>query len=48
MVTGQVAGTAAALAALHNTVPRRLEVAALQRALINQGVDIGAVGSASL
>jgi len=47
MVTGQVAGTAAALSALHNTVPRRLEVSALQRTLIKQGVDIGAVGSVS-
>jgi len=46
MVTGQVAGTAAALAALHDTVPRRLEVSALQRALISQGVDIGAIESA--
>jgi len=45
MVTGQAAGTAAALAALQNTVPRRLDVPALQQALINQGVDIGAVRS---
>lgn len=48
MVTGQAAGTAAALAALQNTVPRWLEVAALQRALINQGVNIGGVRPASL
>ncbi len=44
MVTGQAAGTAAALAAMRNTVPRKLEVSRVQRALIRQGVDIGEVG----
>ena len=44
MVTGQVAGTAAALAASSDTVPRNLDISALQRALIKQGVDIGEAG----
>jgi hypothetical protein len=41
LVTGQVAGTAAALAALRNSSPRALDVSTLQRALVAQGVDIG-------
>ncbi len=48
MVTGQAAGTAAALAALSNTVPRQLDVSALQRTLIGQGVDIGEAGREAL
>lgn len=46
LVTGQVAGTAAALAALKATTPRQLDVRELQRALLSQGVDIGEVGKA--
>ena len=41
LVTGQVAGTAAALAASQNSVPRALDVRMLQRTLVKQGVDIG-------
>ena len=41
LVTGQVAGTAAALAALRNSSPRALDVSTLQRTLVAQGVDIG-------
>ncbi len=41
LLTGQVAGTAGALAAIHNISPRELDVGALQRALIGQEVDIG-------
>jgi len=43
-VTGQVAGTAGALAAMRNILPRALNVSTLQRALIGQGVDIGKAG----
>ena len=43
--TGQVAGASAALAASSDTVPRKLEVSVVQRALIKQGVDIGEVGA---
>tara|TARA_B100000315_G_scaffold244732_1_gene269794 strand:- start:2264 stop:3682 length:1419 start_codon:yes stop_codon:yes gene_type:complete len=45
MVTGQAAGTAAALSAITGTAPRNLEVALVQKELIRQGVDIGAVGA---
>jgi hypothetical protein len=41
--TGQVAGTAAALAIQADTVPRNLKVSVLQRALIKQGMDIGEI-----
>jgi ribulose 1,5-bisphosphate synthetase/thiazole synthase len=41
LVTGQVAGTAAALAASRNGLPRTIDVTALQRMLVAQGVDIG-------
>lgn len=44
LVTGQVAGTAAALAALQGILPSALEVPALQRALVESGVDIGEAG----
>lgn len=40
-VTGQAAGTAAALAAKQQVAPRQLEVAGLQRILAGQGVDLG-------
>jgi hypothetical protein len=43
--TGQVAGTAAALAIQADTVPRNLKVSVLQRALIKQGMDIGEIGA---
>jgi hypothetical protein len=39
--TGQAAGTAAALALQAQIPPRKLDVAALQRALAAQGVDLG-------
>ena len=45
MITGQIAGTAAALAAAANTVPRNLDVSLVQRALLQQGVDIGEAGA---
>jgi ribulose 1,5-bisphosphate synthetase/thiazole synthase len=45
MVTGQAAGAAAALSAITGTPPRKLDVAMLQKELIKQGVDIGAVGA---
>ncbi len=44
LVTGQVAGTAAALAAACGVSPSSLDVAALQRALVAAGVDIGEAG----
>lgn len=44
IVTGQVAGAGAGLAALQNITPRALDVSALQRELIAQGVDIGQAG----
>jgi FAD dependent oxidoreductase len=44
LVTGQVAGAAAGLAASLGTVPSALGVDALQRALVAQGVDIGSAG----
>jgi hypothetical protein len=43
LVTGQVAGAAAALAARQNVSPSQLDVGALQKVLTEQGVDIGAV-----
>ncbi|MCW2760695.1 MAG: dependent oxidoreductase [Marmoricola sp.] len=42
MVTGQAAGTAAALAAASGTTPRNVNIDDLQKALVRQGVDIGA------
>ncbi|MHB1006402.1 MAG: FAD-dependent oxidoreductase [Chloroflexota bacterium] len=41
MVTGQVAGTAAALAAAAGVTPRGLDPLPLQRSLARQGVDLG-------
>jgi hypothetical protein len=41
MITGQVAGTAAALATQSGCSVRALDVAALQEALHRQGVDLG-------
>jgi FAD dependent oxidoreductase len=41
LATGQAAGTAAALAAGTDTTPRRIDVAHLQRQLVEQGVDLG-------
>jgi len=39
-VTGQAAGTAAALAATRGVNPRRLNVHVLREALRNQGVEL--------
>lgn len=44
LVTGQVAGVAAGLAALGNTVPSALDVTALQQHLTQQNIDIGSAG----
>jgi hypothetical protein len=44
LVTGQVAGAAAALAAARGISPSALPVDALQRALVAQGIDIGEAG----
>jgi hypothetical protein len=41
LVTGQVAGVAAAMAAREDVAPRALDVRALRRALAAQGVDTG-------
>ncbi len=41
MVTGQAAGTAAALAARTGVLPRHIEIAALQENLASQGIDLG-------
>lgn len=46
LVTGQVAGAAAALAACEGTTPRALDVRTLQRTLVEQGIDIGEAGRA--
>ena len=45
LVTGQVAGTAAALAAAQGISPAALGVATLQRALLASSVDIGEAGA---
>lgn len=45
LVTGQVAGIAAALAAARGITPSELPVDALQRTLVAQGIDIGAAAS---
>jgi ribulose 1,5-bisphosphate synthetase/thiazole synthase len=45
LVTGQVAGTAAALAALQGVTPAALEIGALQRALSKSGIDIGSAAA---
>ena len=47
LVTGQVAGIAAALSARDARLPSAVDVRALQRALVGQGIDIGAAGSGS-
>src|SRR5690606_6161402 len=47
LVTGQIAGTAAALAAMSDVSPDELETAALQHALEQSGVDIGSASEAS-
>jgi hypothetical protein len=44
MQTGQAAGTAAALAALGNIVPRKVDIRRLQQELLRQGADISGVG----
>ena len=41
MILGQAAGAAAALSAKEGIVPRALEIRALQRTLIEQGVNLG-------
>ena len=41
LVTGQAAGTAAALAIKENVAPRQLDVALLQRTLASQGMELG-------
>jgi len=48
LVTGQIAGVAAALAASRGVAPAHLDVSELQRTLAGQGIDIGsaAVGAA--
>jgi len=46
MVTGQAAGTAAALAARQGVVPREVDIRRLQRMLVHSGVDIGAAMTA--
>lgn len=46
LVTGQVAGAAAALSVRERTTPRALDVALLQRELVAQGVDTGEAGRA--
>jgi FAD dependent oxidoreductase len=45
LVTGQVAGIAAALAASQGVTPSALDVNALQRTLASQNIDIGAATS---
>ena len=47
LVTGQVAGVAAALSARDARLPSAVDVRALQRALVGQGIDIGAAGAGS-
>lgn len=42
MIVGQAAGVAAALAAKQGVAPRALDICALQRALLDQGVYLGA------
>jgi glycine/D-amino acid oxidase-like deaminating enzyme len=44
LVTGQVAGVAASMAALQGAAPSALDVGALQARLAEQGVDIGSAG----
>jgi hypothetical protein len=44
LVTGQVAGVAAGMAALQGTTPAALDVGALQARLAEQGVDVGSTG----
>ena len=44
LVTGQVAGIAAALAALGGFMPSALDVSVLQRRVAEQGIDIGSAG----
>lgn len=44
IVTGQIAGASAALAAANNVTPSALDVEQLQRALVEQGIDIGEAG----
>lgn len=45
LVTGQVAGISAALAASKGISPGALDVAELQRALVSQGIDIGSAAA---
>ena len=44
MLLGQAAGMAAAMAASAGIPPRRLDVAALQRALLREGYFLGDAG----
>jgi hypothetical protein len=46
LVTGQVAGTAAALAAQQGVTPEALEIGTLQRVLSESGIDIGSAAAA--
>ena len=46
MVTGQIAGTAASLCCRMGTSLRGVSVGQLQRALVEQGIDIGMAGAA--
>jgi hypothetical protein len=41
LVTGQIAGVGAAQAAARNVTPAALDVRVLQRALMEQGIDVG-------
>lgn len=47
LVTGQIAGAAAALAATRSLSPAALDVRELQRALVAQSIDIGEVAGAA-
>ena len=44
MAVGQAAGTLAAIAAKSNVLPHEVQVAGLQRRLVEQGADLGPVG----
>ena len=47
LVTGQVAGAAAALAAKHNVSPSKLDTRLLQQNLAAAGIDVGETQSAA-
>ena len=46
MVMGEAAGTAAALALESGVTPRHVDIAALQRRLLKQGVNLGTLPAA--